>query len=307
MGEASKKRWIGGKLDINTDEFKPPRQNIKWWGKKTVASPRSAKQRETILSTMILGHPEWGFAPPPGNLSKEARVARLTCRRFLEVIQPDEATKRKYYESDKKSSLDNVFAIHETRGLRGKYIMQTLVAINVLHGLAQLALGIYTWDDYCDYPFAELLVTCGVPNICMVVVYSLICFEQEELFPVDEDEDEEMGWPLYVAGFVIWICWILDFSAWLILCLVYKKSDNCESELENSALSTVLIRAFLIFLQLALVVLHLRAKIRDENKRKFGHNPIKSFFKRKPKYLGEDDDPEILEAISLYERTGETS
>ena len=26
----------------------------------------------------------------------------------------------------------------------------------------------FTRDDYCDYPFSELLVTCGVPNICMV-------------------------------------------------------------------------------------------------------------------------------------------
>ena len=44
--------------------------------------------------------------------------------------------------------------------------------------------------------------------------YLLMCFSKEDLFPEDEDGDEEMGWLLYVAGFVLWICWILDFSAW---------------------------------------------------------------------------------------------
>jgi len=240
-------------------------------------------------------------------MTKEARDLRETCCRFREVIQMDEPLKRQYFEQRKGQDLTNTFAINDARGLRGKWIMQVLIAVNVLHGLVQSILGIYTWNDSCDYPFAELLVTCGVPNICMVVVYSLILFSQEELFPVDEDDDEEMGWPLYVAGFVIWICWILDFSSWLILCLVYKRSNICESTLEDSAFSTVIIRAFLIFIQLFFVVWHLKHKIRDESKRKLGHNPIRSIFKRKPKYLGEDDDEEMLAAIALYKSTGQES
>jgi len=283
------KPWIGGRIDIKTS-----------CRKQMAASPRSAKVRESILSTEILVK---HFMRTSG-LSEEAKMLRESCYRFKEVIQMDEPSKRKYYEQKKASDLDNTFAISDARGLRGKWIMQALIAVNVLHGLVQLVLGVYTWDDYCDYPFSELLVTCGVPNICMVVVYSLIFFSQEELFPVDEDDDEEMGWPLYVAGFVIWICWILDFSAWLILCLVYKKSKYCESTLEDSAFSTVIIRATLIFVQLFLIVWHLKSKIRDENKRKLGHNPIRSIFKRKAKYLGEDDDPEVMEAINLWERQG---
>jgi len=138
-------------------------------------------------------------------------------------------------------------------------------------------------------------------------VYSLLIFTKEELFPVDEDDDEEMGFPLYVAGFVIWICFILDFSAWLILCLVYKKSDRCDSTLKHAGLSTVIIRGAILFTQLVLVVMHLKSKIRDENKRKLGVNPMRSIFKRKAKYLGDNDEDELIEAIKLYEATGDTT
>ena len=84
------------------------------------------------------------------------------------------------------------------------------------------------------------------PGGLQAVTYLLIFFDQDTLFPRDEDDDEEMGWPLYVAGFVLWCCWILDFTSWLIICLLYKKSNTCESLLENSALSTIIIRATLL-------------------------------------------------------------
>lgn len=224
---------------------------------------------------------------------------REVCRRFQTVFDGDrqllgdrivQTVRGEIYSAVKKQQDETQLRKNESRGNRGKRTMQTLVAVNVLHGLAQLVLGIVNWDEKCDYPFAELLITCGVSNIFMVTTYILLSVEQDVLWPVDEDDDEEMGWPLHVAGFVIWLCWIIDFSAWIILCMVYRKSNSCENALQYSAFSTVVIRSAIIAIQLVLIVLHLRNKIRAENKRKWGTNPFKA--SKKGKYLGEVDDAE---------------
>eukprot|EP00658_Telonema_sp_P-2_P021352 TRINITY_DN18504_c0_g1_i3.p1 TRINITY_DN18504_c0_g1~~TRINITY_DN18504_c0_g1_i3.p1 ORF type:complete len:198 (+),score=21.80 TRINITY_DN18504_c0_g1_i3:147-740(+) len=188
--------------------------------------------------------------------------------------------------------------------IRDRHIIQSLIGINVLHGIAQLVMGIITWDDACDQSFQHLLVACGVANICQVSLYSLVCMDQDTLWPRDEDDDEEMGWPLHVAGFVLWLCWIVDFTSWLAICLLYHRTHHCDSTVEHTALSTVVIRAFLLFLQLLLTIGHVKAKIRAENKRKLGPNPFK--VKKGSRYLGEYDeeyDKEIereLEAMGYY-------
>ena len=67
------KPWIGGRIDIKTS-----------CRKQMAASPRSAKVRESILSTEILVK---HFMRTSG-LSEEAKMLRESCYRFKEVGHP---------------------------------------------------------------------------------------------------------------------------------------------------------------------------------------------------------------------------
>eukprot|EP00656_Telonema_subtile_P055424 TRINITY_DN8572_c0_g2_i1.p1 TRINITY_DN8572_c0_g2~~TRINITY_DN8572_c0_g2_i1.p1 ORF type:complete len:382 (-),score=103.26 TRINITY_DN8572_c0_g2_i1:312-1457(-) len=292
-----------------------------------VGSPESPvrEARPSLLSEEILHNRRYfgKVRNKPQDLAKSFPTKiclRSVCRRFRAIADSDRQllqdrvvnnVKSEVYTAFKHEQQDRQAHKNEVRGNRGKWTMQALVAVNVLFGFALLVIGASGWDDSCDYPFAKLLLTCGVANICMVSVYLLICVDQSVLWPMDEDEDEEMGWPLHVAGLVIWLCWIVDFTSWIILCMVYRKSSVCDSTLEGAALATVIIRAALIAIQLLLIVAHLRNKIRAENKRKWGGNPFK--MGKKSKYLGYDEaqateDREVeaeLQAMGYYNQPGE--
>lgn len=271
--------WIG-RIDVE-----------KLSGKQPMASPRAIEIRKSVLSCCVFNHiPSAAIHQRELKNDEHPAITRLVCKRFWQTLPRSDTAQRSMYRRRREQDTAFNEQVNENRGERGKHIIQGVILVNVLHGIAQTVLAIAFWDKSCEYPFYKFLITCGVPNIVMATTYSLICMSQDDLFPRDEDDDEEMGWPLYVAGFVLWICWILDFSSWMIMSMLLVKTDHCHSDLENATMANVIIRAFLLFMQISLVVWHLKNKVRDENKRKFGVNPMKFLFSKK--HFGEDSEDE---------------
>merc|ERR1740117_357310 len=106
-----------------------------------------------------------------------------------------------------------------------------------------------------------------------------------------------MGMPLYFVGIINWLSFITDFTVWIVLQMLYFGDVTCESKIKDMTRSTIVIRWVMCVLYVWFLWNHLSDKIRQENKRKFGKNPLKSrggvfgaFFQQSTGNRDDDDD-----------------
>jgi hypothetical protein len=168
----------------------------------------------------------------------------------------------------------------EARESRGRFRLNMLILMNVLLGIAQIVVAAYSLskDGHCDEPLVVLLIICGIVNFVQVFSFTLWGCSEEVLHPLDEYGDEEFGWPLYLMGLVVWLSFICDFTLWIVMQMLYFGDlGSCDDDLKMMTLVSIIVRWVLIVASFAIAINHLMDKIHQENKRKFGRNPYKTY------------------------------
>jgi len=225
------------------------------------------------------------------NLRFEENLAlRLVCRRLNWVVlrNPQFFNNGRYVNgvthcrADKqKKEMDSETQIGEERESRGRFRLNALLFLNVLLGAAQLGVALPNLREACDKPLGTILVICGVVNFIQVFSFILWTCPEEVLHPLDEYDDEEFGWPLYIIGLLVWLSFITDFTLWIVMQLLYFGTLNtCDDSIKLITLISIVFRWLMLILYVCISINHLKEKIYQENKRKFGRNPYKHYRSR---------------------------
>jgi len=184
-----------------------------------------------------------------------------------------------HYRADKqKEETTREVEMGNEREARGRFRLNFIIFLNVLLGAAQLGVAGSSVNKDCSEPLGVILLICGALNFVQVLSFTLWGCPEEVLHPLDEWEDEEFGWPLYLVGLLVWLSFVCDFTLWIVMQMLYfKASLSCDNNLEIMTLVSIIFRWVMLITYICVSLNHLMDKIHQENKRKFGRNPYKRY------------------------------